>query len=119
MADVSLDDLIKKDKEKDRVNRLKQVSMSSFRNSSLKNSLIAPGMPIIKMRRIGSPEVISLASIDLSKNALTNRTITAGLTGVREMFNNKSGKGLSKDLRRSKKQDSLKKSFSAQLESWV
>lgn len=29
MADVSLDDLIKKDREKDKVNRLKQVSITS------------------------------------------------------------------------------------------
>lgn len=29
MADVSLDDLIKKDREKDKVNRLKQVPITS------------------------------------------------------------------------------------------
>ena len=36
MADVSLDDLIKKDKQKGRMERLKQVPLNPLRNSSPK-----------------------------------------------------------------------------------
>ena len=37
MADVSLDDLIKKDKQKGRMERLKQVPLNPLRNSNPKN----------------------------------------------------------------------------------
>lgn len=53
MADVSLDDLIKKDREKGKLDRLKNVSLAPLRNSKPKNSSKEANPPIIKSGVIG------------------------------------------------------------------
>ena len=52
MADVSLDDLIKKDKQKKgQVDKLRQVNPPSHRNSKIKNLPVAP-VPSILIKEV-------------------------------------------------------------------
>lgn len=81
MADVSLDDLIKKDREKGKLDRLKSVSLPSLRNSKLKNLSLKEGPPIIKSEAIGGRKMLRLTSTDLSKRVLTILERIVEITG--------------------------------------
>ena len=70
MADVSLDDLIKKDKTKGKVDRLKQVCPLSSRNSKQRNLSVEPALSIIKIEVIGGQEIMGPTRIGQSKSAL-------------------------------------------------
>ena len=65
MADVSLDDLIKKDKQKKgQVDKLRQVNQSSHRNSKIKNLLVAP-VPLILIKEVtGGREMLNLKNAE-------------------------------------------------------
>ena len=84
MADVSLDDLIKKDKTKDKVNKLRQVTPLSPRNSKLKNSSVELGPSIIKTEVTEGQEILSPTSIDRSKSVSKIIVLTEGTTGIQE-----------------------------------
>ena len=71
MADVSLDDLIKKDREKGKLDRLKNVSLTSFRNSKPKNLSLKEDPLMIKSEVIGGQKMLGLTSTGLSKRVLT------------------------------------------------
>jgi hypothetical protein len=68
MADVSLDDLIKKDREKGKLDRLKNVPLASLRNSKPKNLSKEANPPIIKTGVIGDPKTLLPTSTDQSKS---------------------------------------------------
>lgn len=64
MADVSLDDLIKKDKQKGKVDKLRQVSILPRRNSKAKNLLPELALLIVKTKVIGDKGRMSLKRED-------------------------------------------------------
>jgi hypothetical protein len=68
MADVSLDDLIKNDREKGKLDRLKNVSLASLRNSKPKNSSNQENPPVIKSGVIGDLKTLLQTSTDQSKS---------------------------------------------------
>ena len=70
MADVSLDDLIQKDRQKNKVDRLRQVPPPSFRNSRPRNLSAEVDPPITKIEVTEGKETPSLKSTDLLKNVL-------------------------------------------------
>ena len=83
MADVSLDDLIKKDKNKGKVDRLKEVRYSLFRNLKARNMSVEVIRVIVIGASIGDPEIQCLTNIDLSKSVskITVTEETIGTTG--------------------------------------
>jgi hypothetical protein len=113
MADVSLDDLIKKDKEKDKVNRLKQVPTPPFRNSNPKSSAI-----VLTIRRTDSQEATNPISVSLYRSAATIIQTTAGIIEAAETTSRRARIGPTATSRRRKKQVNRKKRYSALLESW-
>jgi len=70
MADVSLDDLIKKDREKGKLDRLKNVSPVLLRNSKAKNSSKEVNPLIIKSGVIEGLKMLLRTNTGLSKSAL-------------------------------------------------
>ena len=65
MADVSLDDLIKKDKQKKgQVDKLRQVNPSSRRNSKIKNLPVAPAPSILIKEVKGGRGMLSLKNAE-------------------------------------------------------
>lgn len=104
MADVSLDDLIKKDKQKGKVDRLKQVSPPLFRNSRARNLSVVLSPMSLKTETIGGPETLCLKSIDLSRNVLMIIVTTDEMSEVREMFNRGGQKGQELLLRRGRRE---------------
>lgn len=115
MADVSLDDLIKKDREKDKVNRLKQVSIRRFRNSNPKSLATV----LIKIRMTGSQEATSRISASLYRSVATIILTTAGIIEAAETTSRKEKIDPTATLKERKKQENLKKKYSAPLESWA
>ena len=80
MADVSLDDLIKKDREQGKGSRLKQVSHSSCRSCMAKSSQIAKGDKEIIVIKTEYPAVTNSSSTNQSRN--DSMKIKEGTTGV-------------------------------------
>lgn len=118
MADVSLDDLIKKDKEKDKVNRLKQVIPFPLRSSSPKSSSVDP----IPIKMTDSLGVISLTRKKSFRNVLITTKITVGTNEEQNQSMNRRGKSPNQPNPSLKKRNKLgitqKNSF-VQSKSWV
>lgn len=86
MADVSLDDLIKKDKQKKgQVDKLRHVHHSSFRNSKRKNLPVAHVPSTIIKGAIEGPETLNLKSADLLKSVLTIIVMNVETTESKEI----------------------------------
>ena len=113
MADVSLDDLIKKDKEQGKVKRLQQVLFLPLRNLSPRSSSKAINL-ITKPTLKESHKITTSIRTSLSKKA-ESKTIAK--------ISNSSRRGRNKNLdlnrKRRKKKDNKERSSSAHLKSWV
>lgn len=77
MADVSLDDLIEKDKKKGKVDRLKNVPSLLSRNSKTKSSSVEDATMIIKTEEVRGPIRVPLRSTGPSVNVLKKFGIVA------------------------------------------
>lgn len=86
MADVSLDDLIQKDKQKNKVDRLRQVPPPSSRNSRPRNLSAEVDPPITKIEATEGKETLSLKSTDLLKNVLRPIAMLRSQIGPRKIF---------------------------------
>ena len=64
MADVSLDDLIKKDKQKGKVDKLRQVTAVPLRNSRAKNLQTELALLIVKIKVRGDQGRMNLKRQD-------------------------------------------------------
>ena len=64
MADVSLDDLIKKDKQKGKVDKLRQVTTVPLRNSRAKNLQTELALLIVKIKVRGDQGRMNLKRQD-------------------------------------------------------
>ena len=64
MADVSLDDLIKKDKQKGKVDKLRQVTTVPLRNSRVKNLQTELALLIVKIKVRGDQGRMNLKRQD-------------------------------------------------------
>lgn len=78
MADVSLDDLIKKDREKGKLDRLKNVHLIPLRNSKPKNLSKEADPSIIKTEVTEDLEILLLESTDQLKSILIILAMIAG-----------------------------------------
>lgn len=112
MADVSLDDLIKKDREKDKVNRLKQVTSPSLRNSNPKESSI----DAIKTKMIGREEATTPTRRNSSRRDIMKERITAETT---DKARNKQEIDPNPSSKREKKLGKIPRKSFAPLKSWV
>jgi archaellum biogenesis ATPase FlaH len=111
MADVSLDDLIKKDKEQGRVKRLQQVLVMPFRNSNPRSSIKATNL-ITKPTMRGNHNITTPIKTSLfKKNLKTIKTIARISNSLRR----ERKKSLDQDMKRKKRKDSPKKNYSAHL----
>lgn len=81
MADVALDDLIKKDKEKGKLDRLKNVPSISFRNSKPRNLSIGVDLMIIKTEVIEGLKMLLITKTDQSKSILITLVMIVEITG--------------------------------------
>ena len=109
MADVSLDDLIKKDKTKGKVDKLRQVHPLPPRNSRLRNLSDLPALSIIKIEVIGGQEIMCLTKIGQSKSVLKIIVATEGTTemlGTTGKRGNSRKDAPSQQLRRRRKERS-------------
>lgn len=99
MADVSLDDLIKQDREKNKANRLNKVLLSLFRSLPRKKIHKERGFrtTIIKAVQITSSSVNKMSLVLSKRNSLKKTLMTTGiLPGTTEKKRSRSHKGLEK-----------------------